>query len=795
MTAPSLTGNFSKFGTYYLYKLRTLRSMIILNSIFALLSYPLAFGIAIPTLKIWEDIALYQIQTEYRDTPRLQELLAQSSSLESLFIASIVIGCIMLGAIFIMNFVVTNKSFRWLYKKSIVDMDYSLPVSGDTRFCGDLLATLTTCLVPHLLAICAGLVLWQFVPKGERVESASGAMNEAMVLLGNMIPQLMFTGFIASIMLIALTLFIMSLCGRDAESRLYPAVFNVVIPVVLSVCIGIVISNTYGAYDSVYGFTGESLNSYTAVASTSPLGLLFYTFVYTFDTSSWGYADVVYTAPILRPEIIIPLIIITLALLVGAYFLVRNRRAERVGSAFVYNVIKFVIPALVIFSIVASFSTYILGGLFPNRTIDAYMSSYYGYSSEQDVSGYIIAMLIITFVLYVIMELISGKGFKKFHITLLKYVITVGGSFLICMGLFFSNGMGAGYYVPNSSDVVSAYVGLHDNSDTYGYSVYGEVKLPENVQAVVDVHNDIPKNGLETNAQGYSFMVNYHLKDGTTLGRYYFISEERYNEACEKLFSAELYASSELTSTITDIPTEGISEFTQIVTDTGISYDCHIPAAELRDALLKDSEKASPELMYDPTKRGASVYLKIQRTDTVGDSASVYTTGLDLYAWYDNTIALFERYGVTGLFDVDTSQFEIAYFLKIDKTAYIDPSSHEDEMNIEAWYIATREAPTENDYLIAGFEEEYMKYGDEAKEAVLNGYLSDAIDVVAVPIDSDVIDELYMHSFSDYYGGYDEDVVYELVLSMYPHKTYGVKRFFISEDYIDRAEEIFAAHK
>lgn len=767
MTARSLTGNFSKFGTYYLYKLRTLRSMIILNSIFALLSYPLAFGILIPFVGIQNEIALYQIQTYYRDSPRLQELLAQSYSLESLFMASVVIGCIMLGMIFVMNFIVTNKSFRWLYKKSIVDMDYSLPVSGDTRFCGDLLATLTTCLVPHLFAIFTGLILWRFVPFGDRIYTATGSVSTVYETLERMIPQLMFTGFIACIMLIALTLFIMSLCGRAAESRLYPAVFNIVIPVVVTVCIGIVISNTYGSIDGIYGLSGISLNSYTAVGFTSPFGLLLYTLIYTFDTQVWSYDNIVYTAPILRPEIIIPLVIITLVLLAGAYFLIRNRRAERVGSAFVYGAMKFVIPALVTFSVVTAFSSPILSGLFPNRTFDAYYSSsYYGSYAARDVGGYVIAMLIVTFVLYVIMELISGKGFRKFHITLLKYVVTVGGSFLICMGLFFSNGMGAGYYVPNSNDVVSAYVGLHDNSDTYGSTIYGEVKLSENIQAVVDIHNDIPKNGPETEAYDYSFNVNYNLKDGTTLSRYYFITEERYNEACEKLFSTELYASSELTSVITDIPTEGTGEFTCVSTENG-SISCRIPAAELRDALLKDCEKVTPELMYDPTKRGQSVYITLERTDSVGDNSTGMKTGLELYAWYDDTIALLERYGVTGLFDVDTSQFEIAYFVKLDKTAD-DFYSALYDYDIETWYFATQE-----------------KYG----------VLRDGVDVVAVPIDSDVIDELYLHSFNEYYNGYSEDAVYRLVLSMEAEKTYGVKAFFISEDYIDRAEEIFAAHK
>ncbi len=770
MTARSLTGNFSKFGTYYLYKLRTMRSMIILNSIFALLSYPLAFGILIPYVGIHKEMELIRIQTQYGSSQRLQELTAQSRSLESLFIAAVIIGIIMLGAIFVMNFVVTNKAFRWLYKKSIVDMDYSLPVSGDTRFCGDLLVTLSTCLVPHLIAIFTGMLLWKCVPFGDSIYSSTGSVNSLYETLDSMIPQLMFTGFAACVMLIALTLFIMSLCGRAAESGLYPAVFNVIIPIVISVCIGIVITNTYGAVDSVYGLSGETLNSYTAVAFTSPLGLLICTLIYAVDTSSWAVDDVVFNAPLFRPEIMIPLIIITLVLLAGAYFLIRNRRAERVGNAFVYKAMKFVIPALVIFSIVASFSTYILSRLFPNHAANAYWSGgYYASPYTEDAAGYIIAMLIITFVLYVIMELISGKGFKKFHITLLKYVVTVAGSFLICMGLFFSNGFGAAYRVPNASDVVSVGVNIYDNSTEFGGGVSGVVKLPENIEAIVDIHRDIPKNGPETDGYDYSFFVSYTLKDGTSLYRHYFLTEERYNDACEKLFSTELYANYHFGSLILDIPTEGTSEYTSLYTEMGGEIELHIPAEELRAALLKDCEKLTPELMYDPTKRGPSEYIELRRTDTVGDRMTGITTGLNLYSWYDNTIALLESYGITGLLRVDTSEYAVAYLAKID-TATDELYSKLYYYDINAWRLAAGEEGDKTD-------------------------LRKGTDVVALPLDHDIINELYENSFVEYYSTYSEDTVYKLVLSTGDTNAYPVKTCFISEDYIDRAEEIFAANK
>ena len=103
MTALSSTGNFSKFGTYFLYKLRTLRPMIILNGIFALLSYPFAFGIltagAVTSKQQNELFAKYSENMSYSQIAELPEYVKLESTLEllgGLMIMAVVIGVMML---------------------------------------------------------------------------------------------------------------------------------------------------------------------------------------------------------------------------------------------------------------------------------------------------------------------------------------------------------------------------------------------------------------------------------------------------------------------------------------------------------------------------------------------------------------------------------------------------------------------------------------------------------------------------------------------------------------------------
>lgn len=765
MTALSLKGNFSKFGAYYGYKLRTLRPMIILNSIFSLLSYPLIFGITLPAFNAEVELEHYREQYGY-GTAEYQRLSAQSASWNSLLTAALVIGIIMLVAVFVMNYVVTIKSFRWLYKKSVVDMDYSLPVSEDTRFCGDLLAVLTTCLVPHIIAIIAGIVLCNGL-------TVFGEYLADIEMLLNIVPQLMFTGFAASVMLIAFTLFVMSLCGRGAEARLYPAVINVIIPIIVAVCINIVISNVYGMSN-----LSGSTSSYTAVAFTSPLGLLGYTLCYALDSTValFSSVDTIFAAPITKSGVLVPLILITLALFVGAYLLIRRRRAERVGSPFVYGAMKLVIPALVIFAITTVFSVYIMDGLFGNAD--------YSYSYTENAGGYIVALIILTFVLYVIMELISGKGFKKFHITLLKYVVTLAGSFLICMGLYFSNGMGMAYYVPNASQVASAEVYLSGGSLWIG----GEIKQAENIKALTEVHSDIPKNGDETKKwYDYHIEIEYTFKDGTTAARQYYLTEQRYNDACQRLLSSELYLSSEAGRLLDRCAAEN-SFVSQICVATNSPMECNIPVEQLCAALESDSKRVTPEMMYNASARGKSVSIGFGISKVVSDHIADWNFEyISVYPWYTDTLALLADNGVTDLFSLDLSDYSCAYLLEMNS----DYAQFDVDMGL--FYLLTLDNPQAEDYIRAGYSYDYEKMGSEALEELEYNYFQGDGGVVLLPQDKQLIDGLYDNSSSAFDSDYPLDMTYRLVLCAAPCEYEGTISYYVSADYASQAAEIYKA--
>ncbi len=766
MTALSLKGNFSKFGAYYGYKLRTLRSMIILNSIFSLLSYPLIFGIMLPTLNAQVELELYYAQYGY-GTAEYQRLSAQSASWISLLTAALVIGVIMLVAIFVMNYVVTIKSFRWLYKKSVVDMDYSLPVSEDTRFCGDLLAVITTCLVPHIIAIIAGVALCNGMTGVE-------IYADYVAMLVSIVPQLMFTGFAASVMLIAFTLFVMSLCGRGAEARLYPAVINVIIPIIVAMCINIVISNVYGMSNAASG-----ISSYTAAAFTSPLGLLGYTFAYALDSTAvlFGSGDMIFAAPITKAGVLVPLILITLALFAGAYLLIRRRHAERVGSPFVYGTMKLVVPAVVIFAFAAVFSIYIMSGLFGNANADIN-----SYSYTESAGGYIVALIILTFVLYVIMELISGNGFKKFHITLLKYVVTLAGSFIICMGLYFSNGMGMAYYVPDSSQVASASVSFCGGS---GMWINGDLRQPDNIKALTEVHADIPKNGPETTSYEYRVYIDYTLKDGTTASRQYYVTEQRYNDICERLFSSELYLSSEA-GRLLDKCTVKNSYISQILVSSNPPLLCNIPAEQLVAALESDSKRVTPEMMYNASARGKAVSIGFGISKVVSEHITDWNFEyIPVYPWYADTLALLADNGVTDLFSLDLSDYSCAYLLEMN------PKLAQNDIDVGLYYLLTLDNPQAEDYIRAGYSYDYEKMEKEALEEIRYNYFQGTGGVVLLPQDKQLIGGLYDNSASAFDGSYPLDTVYRLVLCVAPCEYEGMVSYYVSADYASRAAEIY----
>ncbi len=702
MTARSSTGNFSKFGTYFLYKLRNLRPLIILNSIFALLSYPFVGGILVPFAANQMEIERYTSQyysdnvlhmSDIWSTPEYQVLRDKEGVLEGLLIMAIIIGIIMLVALFIMSNTIIIKNFRWLYSKTVVDMDYSLPVSDDTRFFGDLLSGFAGSLVPHLIAILTGSVLWRVAIStfADGITSPEEA-EEYKQILGSLIPeQIMYTGLFSCVMFMAFTLFVMSVCGRRAETGIYSYVLTGAVTVIHFICMLIVMTNVYGL-----DYYGLEMRELFAVSSTSPLGLIFVTIYYLFGAS--GEISE-FAAPLFRPAYGIVAVLITVALFVLAYFLIRKRRAERVGSPFVFGVVKAVIPAVVTFAVVAPFMWVVFGAM---RDAEEY-------SYEPEMTGLVVAMFIVTFVLYIIMELISGKGFRKFHITLLKYIVTMAVSVGICFGLYASNGFGIASYVPDAEDVQEVSIGIGGwNNDEY---LNASVEDLESIKLITDMHKEIPKRdqGLERYESNY-FRVDYSLKDGTDVSRYYLITEEQYIDFMKRTATPEIFYATvhrnqdfEYADTITEIHLR--------ITDRNWEpHEVDITYKEFFETYRKDCDGVTFEKAYCLGEDMYFTEIEIYYNRDYGyemSSSVLQSKYVKVYSWMENTIALLAENGIKDIFSIDISGFESAFLVEYDADAYL-------EADVAALFMMTGDnTATEEQLEYYGYPAGYIYEGDQ----------------------------------------------------------------------------------
>ena len=686
MTARSSKGNFRNFGKYIRHKLRSMRSMIVLNCIFAVLSYPLFMTVLLPYANVSVEMNKLTAAGLYR-TEAYSILNDRCNILEGLLVAAAVIGCVALAAMFLMNYVLCSKAFRWLYKKSIVDMDYSLPVSGDTRFFGDLLASLAGSLVPHILAIAIGSGLYWCLPFGA-LEADAGEPAAAFGIL----MQFVGTGLFACVMFTGICLLVMSLCGRAIEARIMPFVINVAIPAIHALCVVMLTSN-------MLGYSSAGNYEYIGLASTSPLGLLIMTFV-TLDSSIYSDDFAGVRIALLRPAVLIPLLIITIGVFVAAYFLIRVRRAERVGSPYVFPVVKTAIPAIVTFAIVATFMAATLPEL-----------EYY-YAGE--LSGVFVGMVVLTFIVYIIMELISGKGFKRFHITLGKYAATMVVCVLVCLGLYYTNGLGFARVVPDSSDVSSAYINLYTEEDFTDCDFNTYVYDAESLEAITEYHRALPKNdAYYDDYSSYHFRVEYTLRSGSTLSRYYNLSREQYMDAVKAMITPEVYYSDRFGDRydyyLNDVESgDATCNIISVVFDNQ-HQEVNIPLTQLAEAYRKDCDSLTYSLLIGDTGVSKDFVSMQVRYDYSHESFSYSDSfSFTVYSWQKNVIKLLQSNGVRGLFADNTDKCATAFVVMIPtENGYVYGSG---DLNAQSLLLASV-ADQLTDAQLEQYGYYYDKYG------------------------------------------------------------------------------------
>lgn len=343
------------------------------------------------------------------------------------------------------GFIIALNSFDYLYKKSKVDMIYSLPLTIKQRFLSDYLSGLCAYIIPYVISVivafiihglaCFGLSEWAKI-------TASDGITSIMI-------KLSLCGLFIMIMFYTLTVLVTSCCGSMFEVIAYNILINGLIPGVIAVLLLVFFGDLYGIDISDYLLTyisnsspvGTCIGVVEILTDNSNISIWIRWYILTFIT------DVIY--------------------FFIAYFLYSKRKAEDVSKPFVFKAFYYVTMTTITFIIIALMI----------------------YTDDMD---FVAPMLFFSAIVYFICEVITNRGFKKFGFSVLRYIATVCGVVAFCLILKGTNGFGMENSVPSASSVKSVtinYSGIYNESiDNVTFTD------KQSIQTIIDFHKDAVSN-------------------------------------------------------------------------------------------------------------------------------------------------------------------------------------------------------------------------------------------------------------------------------------------------------------
>lgn len=408
--------------------------------------------------------------------------------------------------------IIAMNNFRYLYNKSQVDMCLSQPMTRKQRFISDYLSGIMAYVLPFVaVSIITGLMLifcltamegQTFMMYGQYGERNEPEVCEFFSMLAPIVGYSIIVGILAMIMLFTLTLLVMVCCGTMFESILYTIMINAVIPI--SILLTFLI-----CFGDLHGINCED-KALALIGMTSPAGAIVQ-LVYFIEGSPYvSYGDF---SGVSMPVWLVGFIISTAAMLLGAYFLYMKRKAEQVSKPFVFRGFYYILITLMCLC----------------------LASFIG-----EAGGDFAALLIITFIFYMTIEVISRRGFKKIWHGILRYAATIAGLCIMLWVVDATGCFGMEARVPSASSVARVYIGYKgmDNngiSDDFDYFGGNEKKAqealksicletPENIENVIGAHRELADyiNEYDVNLSNSNFSICYILKNGTRMVRSYY---------------------------------------------------------------------------------------------------------------------------------------------------------------------------------------------------------------------------------------------------------------------------------
>ncbi|MCR5718017.1 MAG: ABC transporter permease [Oscillospiraceae bacterium] len=377
----------------------------------------------------------------------------------------IVIAALFLGVAVFMGMFAAINSFIETHKKTKVDMLYALPLTGTQRFFSDYAGGCIMYIVPYMIAVLLGwgvifglspFVLWE---NDQEFASFGEFMGEivkiyALATLGLFFLMLLYY---------SLSVLVTVCCGTLFESIYTNILLNGLIPGTVALIIALVTNDLSFEFEYTWQIIGFM----------SPIGGLIYLMLLisgeitdTISPSSYQFAAVQTTSHDMIPSYlrwIFAIFLLTAVLTAGAWLLYKRRKAEDVGKPFIYTAAYYVMLTLATVAVLCAMRTGVFG-----------------------------PVLIASAIGYFIMEVIRKRGFKRFWLSVITYVATVGlsigGYFLLtATGCF-----GRVNYVPASVGVSSVRVEFHADDNIYRtYDYVLEYTDRDVISEVTKFHRDL----------------------------------------------------------------------------------------------------------------------------------------------------------------------------------------------------------------------------------------------------------------------------------------------------------------
>lgn len=472
MTAVTSTKKSNFFGTRYKNDFSQNKKMFIIHIIMELLGLPV---LAVITL-----ISAYYDNLEDVPDETMYAIESGCSAFALIAVFAILIS-LFLGMTIALN------HFNYLYKKSIADMNYGLPLNSKQRFFADYLSGFTMYMAPAVGAIILAISILgigsSFVAE---MDEFWGVFPQILKCLSIFV--------IGMILFYTLAVFSITFCGNTFEAMFSIIAFNIFIPATVA-CVWVALCNGYP-----YGIDESAIFYKNIFTSTSPVGAV--CFIVTFASELGAYESSSFSTFLLIKWICITLAVIAIYLF-AAYFLYKHRKAEDVSKPYVYKTAFYAMMTMSVFCVLSLFITF---------------------------NGFLAAGIVLCGIGWFIMEVITRRGFKKFWQAGLGFAATVFSVIIVCNIFQSTKGFGMAKNVPSESSVESVSIQHYDfASDKI---VFRDRKVIEETiklhEELIDRHFNSDNYEYETvKRTNYSttndstLYLNYSTYTGSTLARGY----------------------------------------------------------------------------------------------------------------------------------------------------------------------------------------------------------------------------------------------------------------------------------